>query len=130
MVSNNSEHRATLRQWQLFILTVEKGSILAASAAANTDAAVVSREITKLEHLLQEPLLERSRSGVHPDIWQCLEANYEIKIFRLNIVDVLVTVDFDACVIRRLEFFKLCERLSDKPCQCPGNGKTDSRRSD
>ena len=49
MVSNNSEHRATLRQWQLFILTVEKGSILAASAAANTDAAVVSREITKLE---------------------------------------------------------------------------------
>ena len=60
MVSNNSEHRATLRQWQLFILTVEKGSILAASAAANTDAAVVSREITKLEHLLQEPLLERS----------------------------------------------------------------------
>lgn len=52
MVSNNSEHRATLRQWQLFILTVEKGSILAASAAANTDAAVVSREITKLEHLL------------------------------------------------------------------------------
>ncbi|WP_418584576.1 LysR family transcriptional regulator, partial [Parasutterella excrementihominis] len=66
MVSNNSEHRATLRQWQLFILTVEKGSILAASAAANTDAAVVSREITKLEHLLQEPLLERSRSGVRP----------------------------------------------------------------
>ena len=52
-----------------------------------------------------------------------MEANYEIKIFRLNIVDVLVTVDFDACVIRRLEFFKLCERLSDKPVNAPGTAR-------
>lgn len=66
METKRSAAKATLRQWQLFILAVEKGSFLAASAAANTDVAVVSREITKLEHLLQEPLLERSRSGVRP----------------------------------------------------------------
>lgn len=66
MDSNNIKNKATLRQWRLLILAIEKGSILAASAAANTDVAVVSREITKLEHLLGEPLLDRSRSGVRP----------------------------------------------------------------
>lgn len=61
-----NKNKATLRQWQLFILAIEKGSILAASTAANTDVAVASKEITKLEHLLGEPLLDRSRSGVRP----------------------------------------------------------------
>ena len=66
MNSKNTENNATLRQWQLFILAIEKGSILGAAAAAGTDPAVVSKEITKLEHLLGEPLLDRSRSGVKP----------------------------------------------------------------
>ena len=66
MNSKNTENNATLRQWQLFILAIEKGSILGAAAAAGTDPAVVSKEITKLEHLLGEPLLDRSRSGVRP----------------------------------------------------------------
>lgn len=66
MESNIIKNKATLRQWQLLILAIEKGSILAASAAANTDVAGVSREITKLEHFLGEPLLDRSRSGVRP----------------------------------------------------------------
>ena len=66
MNSKNTENNATLHQWQLFILAIEKGSILGAAAAAGTDPAVVSKEITKLEHLLGEPLLVRSRSGVRP----------------------------------------------------------------
>ena len=42
MNSKNTENNATLRQWQLFILAIEKGSILGAAAAAGTDPAVVS----------------------------------------------------------------------------------------
>lgn len=66
MTTDFKAKQATLKQWKLFTLAVEKGSLLGAASAGESDTALISREIKKLEHLLQEPLLVRSRTGVKP----------------------------------------------------------------
>lgn len=58
--------KATLLQWKYFVCSVEKGSMLAAAAVLETDVTQVGKEIRALEHVLGEPLLERSPSGVRP----------------------------------------------------------------
>lgn len=60
--------KATLLQWKYFVCSVEKGSMLAAASVLETDVTQVGKEIRALEHVLGEPLLERSPSGVRP-IW-------------------------------------------------------------
>ncbi|MVX57430.1 LysR family transcriptional regulator [Parasutterella muris] len=58
--------KATLLQWKYFVCSVEKGSMLAAASILETDVTQVGKEIRALEHVLGEPLLERSPSGVRP----------------------------------------------------------------
>lgn len=58
--------KATLLQWKYFVCSVEKGSMLAAAAVLETDVTQVGKEIRALEHVLGEPLLERSPNGVRP----------------------------------------------------------------
>lgn len=70
--------RATLRMWQLFVTAVECGSLLKTADLSGADVAHISRELKTLESLMQEPLLERNRSGVKPT-WAGIQRYREAK---------------------------------------------------
>lgn len=57
---------ATLQMWRLFVLAVEHGSLSKTAEVFGTDVAYVSREIRKLETLMGEALLVRTKRGVKP----------------------------------------------------------------
>ncbi len=62
----NNYSGATLQMWRFFIHAVEAGSLSKAAEICGTDVAYLSREIRKLELIMGEALLERSKKGVKP----------------------------------------------------------------